>query len=118
MSIVEQDFKSNLPVAFVELPGNKYYIKITNTLCELYMEIYYGEKCGHYYFKCAISQKRVQYPDIKIKRSCILLPLLCDNGICINRESNLCVYTAIADDYTELDDSGKFVKKEIAHCNF
>ena len=43
-----------------------------------------------------------------IKRSCILLPLLCESGIRQIPDLNVGLYTSIDDDYTEFDINGKF----------
>ena len=104
---------------FVELQNNIYAIKVSNGWFELSILNYYGEQCGHYYHKCVISDKLlVHLDDNDIRRSCILLPLLCSEGIRINQVKDLCVYTDIAEDYTEFDENGLFVRKTLHFDNF
>ena len=75
---------------------------------------YYGEKCGHHYFVWKITDRSSCPKDgAHIIRSCILLPLLCEKGIREKLPSSDCIYTSIADDYTEIDANGKFVRRSV-----
>ena len=105
--------KDNKPVAFIQLHNNKMVLKADTLYFEMMNLGYYGAKCGHDYFYWKLSNNPISFPapasDI-CQRSCILLPLLNGEGIPNNTQTDVCVYTAIADDYTELDDKGVFVK--------
>ena len=79
----------------------------------LIIQSYYGEKCGHYYHECQLLHKLELVQNWSVRRSCILLPFLCGNGISEKNRKELYIYTAIADDYTELDETGNFMRKSI-----
>ena len=54
-----------------------------------------------------------------LKRSCILLPLLSEKGVWDPSGKDVVLsYTSIADDYTEIDEKGKFVKRSLDYTDF
>ena len=117
-SLAMKQFLCNLPIAFLQLEGKEgYFFKIANNvLLELMSTTYYGEICGHHYFKWSIGNQYTIHTFLNALRSCVLLPLLCEDGIpeTLSEETKL-VFTAIADDYTEIDVNGKFVKRKLQY---
>ena len=87
-----------------------------NVLLGLKTTTYYGEICGHHYLKWKMGKHYTINTFQNALISWVLLPLICEEGIrekCT--EETKLVFTAIADDYTEIDENGKFVKREIEY---
>ena len=117
-NIVYDDLCQHKPVPFVHFSNGKYGIKVGNLWMDLNLESYYGNKGGHDYFYWETSNKlHVVTGNESFRRSCIMLPFL---GCPEKRQQELIryPYTAIADDYTELDDKGSFVLKKVTINDF
>lgn len=98
------DLKDHKPVAFVEFNDNIFCAKVHTLWFHLKPVVpYCVQKGGHDYLHWEMTGSYFPVsPNDILKRSCILLPLLFDER---------CIYTAIAEDYTEINKNGVFEKK-------
>ena len=96
------------PVAFIETTNGEYVISIVNFKLHLKLitTVYKKEVCSLNYFKWEID-KSIYESNYQVKRSCILLPMLTLDD---NYDSCSFIYTAITNDYMEIDKKSTFVK--------
>ena len=111
-SIPIRDLAQNKPIAFIESENEEFIINVASKMhLKLTIDSYQEEVCSLFYFSWKIDENLFT-KDFIIRRSCILLPMLSKSGLvkgCRNKHTGS-VYTAIAHDYTEMDESGHFAK--------
>lgn len=114
--LVKSIISQQLPVACIEMETKSFAILIHDKLIELLITKYHGEIHTHHYFMFHLTQNLNPYINIvhfnslrTINRSCILLPILRDHGKNKVNDDLVGVYTAIADNYTEIDKNCHFV---------
>ena len=118
-SIPIRDIAQNKPIAFVESENEAFVINVTRNMhLKLTIDSYKEEVCGLHYFRWKIGEN-VYRNEFKIRRSCMLLPMLSKSGLVKGCEINNTrgVYTAIAHDYTEMNEGGHFAKHVMQNCD-
>ena len=108
------------PIAFIESDTGEFIINVAHKfILKLTMGLYDCEKCGLHYYQWKIDEY-VSNGGYSIQRSCMLLPLLSKDGL-VNHQSDInkrSIYTSIADDYTEIDRTGRFAKPSLHKTDF